>query len=474
MTRAAEDGLVLPSVEDPVVRAASTAIGGPAGRRMLSERRWLTPVRVLLLLAVVTALLAVAGKQHCRAEGWTSSNMYFHACYSDVPALYSGRGMDQGIFPYLDEALPEGVQQVEYPVLTGLLMWLEAKLVPDGVADRATTYFDINLLFAVGFLFATVALTAWTAGRRRPWDAAMVALCPAAALAMTVNWDMLAVALLAGGMWAWARDRPALAGVLIGLGTSAKLYPALLLLPILLLAVRTGRWRPALLAGGTAAFVWLDVNVPFMIANWDGWFRFFKFSQERQEGFSSIWYALQLAGYPVPGLNAVASGLTVLLFAAIAWLALAAPRRPRLAQLTFLVVAAFVLTNKVYSPQFLLWLVPLAALARPRWRDYLVWQAGELVHFVGIWLYLGAYVDADRGLGDKAYIWTIVAHLAGTLWLVAVVVRDILKPADDPVRADGIDDDPGGGTFDKAPDVFALGPAPADAEARPPALTAPR
>ncbi|NHC16579.1 hypothetical protein G9H71_22610, partial [Motilibacter sp. E257] len=144
----------------------------------------------------------------------------------------------------------------------------------------------------------------------------------------------------------------------------------------------------------------------------------------------------------------------------IAWLALAAPRRPRLAQLTFLVVAAFLLTNKVYSPQYLLWLVPLAALARPRWRDFLIWQAGELVHFVGIWLYLGQWVDADRALGDKAYIWTIAAHVAGTLWLAGVVVRDILRPVDDPVRADGVDDDPGGGPFDGAPDVFALGPGP--------------
>ncbi|NHC16645.1 hypothetical protein G9H71_22965, partial [Motilibacter sp. E257] len=159
MSRGApEPGIVLPSKDDPVVTAASAAIGGPAGRRLLVERRWLTPVRVMLLLAVVTALFGLAGKQHCRAEGWTSSNMYFHACYSDVPALYSGRGLDQGVFPYLDEVLPEGVERVEYPVLTGVLMWVEAKLVPDGAADRATTYFDINFLVVTGLLLATVAL----------------------------------------------------------------------------------------------------------------------------------------------------------------------------------------------------------------------------------------------------------------------------------------------------------------------------
>ena len=46
----------------------------------------------------------------------------------------------------------------------------------------------------------------------------------------------------------------------------------------------------------------------------------------------------------------------------VALLALMAPRRPRVAQLVFLVMVAFVLTNKVYSPQYVLWLSPLAVL----------------------------------------------------------------------------------------------------------------
>jgi uncharacterized membrane protein len=134
-----------------------------------------------------------------------------------------------------------------------------------------------------------------------------------------------------------------------------------------------------------------------------------------------------------------------------------AARRPRLAQLTFLVVAAFLVTNKVYSPQYVLWLLPLAALARPRWRDLLIWQAGEAIHFIGIWLLIAGYPPgtANRALGADGYGLTVAAHLAGTLWLVGLVVRDILAPEHDPVRADG-SDDPHGGVLDGAPD--ALGP----------------
>jgi uncharacterized membrane protein len=128
----------------------------------------------------------------------------------------------------------------------------------------------------------------------------------------------------------------------------------------------------------------------------------------------------------------------------------------------FLVVAAFLLTNKVYSPQYLLWLLPLAALARPRWRDFLLWQAGEVVHFVGIWMLIAGYPpgDADRALGENGYGATVLAHVAGTLWLCAMVVRDIRRPEHDPVRTerDGtpVADDPAGGVLDGAPDAFVL------------------
>ena len=82
--------------------------------------------------------------------------------------------------------------------------------------------------------------------------------------------------------------------------------------------------------------------------------------------------------------------------AAIAVLALAAPRRPRLPQLCFLVLAAFLMTNKVWSPQYVIWLVPLAVLARPRLWPYLLWQLAEVAYFFGIWGYL-IFVYAAEG-----------------------------------------------------------------------------
>ena len=80
----------------------------------------------------------------------------------------------------------------------------------------------------------------------------------------------------------------------------------------------------------------------------------------------------------------------------------------------FLVVAAFLLVNKVYSPQYALWLLPLAILARPRWRDFLIWQGAEVVYWLAIWCYLAGGYDADGGTAGGAYSLAVFVHIAGT------------------------------------------------------------
>ena len=115
-------------------------------------------------------------------------------------------------------------------------------------------------------------------------------------------------------------------------------------------------------------------------------------------------------------------------------LGMLAPETPRLAQLGFLLVAGFLLVNKVYSPQYVLWLLPLAVLARPRLRDQLVWQAGEVLYFAAVWWYLGGLLDAGGG-GDAGFYWVaIVLRVAAELYLVALVARDVWRPRHDPVR----------------------------------------
>jgi uncharacterized membrane protein len=323
-------------------------------------------------------------------------------------------------------------------------MWVTAEftsLIADGTADaRAVRYYDVNAVLLALAGLVLVAATMLLAGRKRPWDAALVAASPLLALHGTINWDLIAVALAMLGLLAWSRGRAGWCGVLLGLGVAAKLYPIVLLLPIALLCVRTRRWRPLLLTTLLTGLTWLAVNLPVMLAAPDGWREFYEFNADRGADFGSFWYLLDQHGHGVASLDVVSTALMLAAFAGIAVLAFLAPTPPRLMQLAFLTVAAFLIFNKVWSPQYALWLLPLAALARPRWRDLTIWQAGEVIYFFAVWFYLlGGY---DRGLPLDAYGVTVLLRLACLLWLVAVVVRDVLRPAHDPVRADGDTVDP--------------------------------
>jgi uncharacterized membrane protein len=239
-------------------------------------------LRVLLALTFLTCGVGLVQKDWCRDHAWGAPGVYTHACYSDIPPLYYGRGLADGEVPYIGQSED---RQVEYPVLTGAVMWLTAQLVPssDVPSDRSRWYFDIN---AIGLaLAAAVAVGATMAlAGRRPWDAAMFALAPGLALAGTINWDLYAVALLALGMLAWAREKPVAAGVLIGLAAATKFYPLFVLGPLLVLCLRAGRMREFWTTLVGAVCAWAAVNVPVMLADFDGWSKFYRLSQDRGRG----------------------------------------------------------------------------------------------------------------------------------------------------------------------------------------------
>ncbi|MFB7025453.1 MULTISPECIES: glycosyltransferase family 87 protein [unclassified Streptomyces] len=455
---------VIPTHRDEVAAAGSELIGGPYGRRALPGTGRLSPVRVVALVAIGMFALGMVQKLPCYNWAWFrgATSQYTHACYSDIPHLFSGRGFAEGLVPYFDR-LPGGIPFLEYPVLTGLFMEVAAWMTPGGgdLTEREQTYWLVNaglLMVCAAVLAVCVART----HRRRPWDGLLVALAPSLALTATINWDLLAVALTAAAVLMWARSRPLAFGILLGLATAAKLYPVLLLLPLLLLCWRAGKWRAYGAAVLGFAGAWLVVNLPVMLLAPEGWKQFYLFSRQRNVDFGSVWLLVsQRMGTTITPDRANLYALLLMGMAviALAYLAFMAPRRPRFVQLAFLAVAAFVLVNKVYSPQYVLWLVPLAVLARPRWRDFLIWQACEVMYFLGVWTYLAFTMGGNKqGLPVEGYQFAIVLHLLGTLYLCAVVVRDVLAPEKDPVRQDG-SDDPSGGVLDGAEDVFVAGGA---------------
>jgi uncharacterized membrane protein len=418
---------------------------------------------VLIAASVLAMVLAFAEKVPCRAGAWNYDvKKYQDFCYTDIYPLYYSEGLYSKQVPYSGHP-------VEYPVLIGGAMQAVAWLVRNvDVAIRGREFYDVTAVLLALCAVAAVLATARAAGPDRRWQALLVALSPALILNAFVNWDLIAMALTALGIAAWAARRGVWAGVLLGLAVATKFYPLVVLGALLLLCLRAGRLREFAKTFAAAALAWLAVNLPVMIVALPGWATFYVFSKNRDADWGSIWYMFQhfnlpkLGSYQLSVLNEMSAAALVVAFAAIALLALAAPRRPRLPQLCFLLLAAFLMTNKVWSPQYVIWLLPLAVLARPRLWPYLLWQLAEVGYYFGIWAYLifqyridGNTVAGYQGISTGWYFAMLAARFLTVGLLAAYVVRDILYSERDVVRAHGLDD-PAGGVLDQAPDRFRI------------------
>jgi uncharacterized membrane protein len=484
---------VAPSREDPAVAGASRLVGGPWGRHAVGRSsRWWTPLRIALGLTILVSLLGFLQKTPCISHGYLNDYQYTHVCYTDTYALYGNEGLSAKTnaagqvtgrisVPYRDHP-------VEYPPVLGGLMFVAAEVTnavhpnqpADGTDTRNTTFFELTALLLAGCALVSTWTIAKLAGRRRVWDAVMVAASPVLLLHVVTNWDLAAVALTGLGLWAWSRGSPwaqAAAGVLLGLGIATKLYPAFVLLAIVMLCVRArtfqaaGRaisgavigvglgYLPAILI--SRSFVFPDASCPgaHPLA---GWRWFLSLSQTRGADWGSVWLVLQqIRGKPLDAsvgcaqapstLNTLTAVVVLLVVAAVGALVLLAPRRPRVGQVAFLLVAGFVLFNKIDSPQYALWLVPLAVLARPRWASLLIWQVAEVLLGIANLYTLISEDHSDQGLPLDTYLVILAVRDVILLGLLALVVREVLRPDLDVVRRDGVDD-PAGGVLDGAPE----------------------
>jgi len=469
-------GRVIPTWTEPIVATASRVVGGPLGvHAVVGRSRFWTPLRAVLLLAVVLLAFGWLGKAPCLQQydtdggpalDWRNNRQYVAMCYSDTVPLYGIEKLDTGAVPYRDSWVQdagtpnEQLRYMEYPVLTGFFQYVNARLAAGWLALVAQqpwlpTALPVVVYFTFSALWLALAwlVVVWGVCRLRPgrpWDAALVACSPLVAVHAFTNFDALAVAFATAALLAFARRRPWLAGALLGVGGAVKLYPLILLLPLVLVAVRRRDPGPAVRTVLAALLTWAAVNAPVALTWTAGWWEFFRLNGSRPADPDSLWYVVsyftgwpgfdgELAAGEVPVvLNTVIAGLFVAAVAGLAVLVRHAPQPPRVASMAFLAVAAFLLINKVWSPQYSLWLVPLAVLALPRWRLLLAWMTLDaLVWVPRMFYYVG---PSARGLPPDWFLGAVVARDLVVVVLMGLVVRSVLRPDTDPVRGVGGDD----------------------------------
>lgn len=445
------DPVVAPTRDDGFVAASSHVAGGPLGAHARPHPFW-TALRVALVLVSLAAVLGLARTAPCSSGGWWGDDRYSALCYSDLPYAYVELGPAERVVPYADSQQrwpdttatpPVAVAQWLAGTAThALLGWPDVDARADQprsdvvgsaqVEQEATTYFFVVALLLYGSAALAVWLVARTRGRR-PWDAVALAAAPVLVLTGTIGWDLLAVALAVGAWAAWSRGRPVLAGLVAGLGVATAFWPVVVLVAVVLVAGRAGRRSDAGLAVLAATTTWTVVQLPALRLGLDGWWQTVTPRLGEPASYGSLWHLATEAGDPVPTglLTALVVAWCALVAAGTAWLAWRSAR-PRVPQLALLLLMGVLVAWPVYSPQQVLWLLPLAVLARPRWADLLVWQAAEAIYFLAIWMHLSG-ATVDDGTVDKVYAGAIVLRVAAQLWFLSRVVRDLREPWGDPV-----------------------------------------
>ncbi|MBA3691631.1 MAG: DUF2029 domain-containing protein [Actinobacteria bacterium] len=379
---------------------------------------------LVLLCLAGTLIIGFAAKAPCASGDWSDGRQYRLLCYTDIIPLLTTEQLAGGRLPFLDACTPvPDTRCDEYPVLTMYLM-----RVAGWISDTNYRGFfaaNVTLLWLCAVVVA-VSLYAMVGAR-----ALYLALAPTLLVYGTVNWDLFAVAFATAALLAFFGRRDILAGVLLGLGGSAKFYPLMLALPLIAQRLQDREPDGAIRLGWATAGSWVAVNIPFMIAAPSAWLTFFRFNSERCADFDSLWAIgwrhLHSGGgsacSETATINLASFGAFVLVIGA-AWGA----RRHRYPDfsrwtLVFPLVAAFLLTSKVYSPQYGLWLLPLFALALPSLRGFVAFSLADLSVFVTRFWWFG-HLDGLTGVEQWMFELAVVVRAAV---LVACLVVWILR-----------------------------------------------
>ena len=140
--------------------------------------------------------------------------------------------------------------------------------------------------------------------------------------------------------------------------------------------------------------------------------------------------ALQQLGINLNNLNYLSILLLLIALTTIAILLFELKYTPTLTSVAFFVLASVMLASKVYSPQYVLWLTPLAVIALTNKKDlhaFWVWQATELIYHIAIWQHIAQVTDAKFGLGPTPFAILTLLRIAGTIYLMAVLARRALQ-----------------------------------------------
>ena len=375
--------------------------------------------RVLVALAILASLFSFIKFSHCESKNWATPDQYVHACYSDLPSLFGDRELNKHKWAYAGTE-----KAVEYPVITGLVMYATALITPSN-SNSATNYFLINaFLIALLFIFMVVLIA-----HIKPNYWYLLPVAPAMIASLYINWDLWAITSMLIAIYWFDKEKYKWSALALGISISTKFMPLFLLLPIFLILWRKNRIREIAQYSGIVIASWLAINLPVALTTPQGWWRFYDLNLSRGADWGSPWLAFSILGINLANLNyltilALLAGLTIITLIFFEF-----SITPTLAQMSFILLAVVMIVSKVYSPQYVLWLTPLAILGlnKKSVHAFWIWQGGEVIYHIAIWQHLATVTGAPFGLPAKGYALLTLLRIATTIYLVAVMARRAIE-----------------------------------------------
>ncbi|MBI4571279.1 MAG: DUF2029 domain-containing protein [Chloroflexi bacterium] len=292
--------------------------------------------------------------------------------WSDVLHIWE-RGARAGSLPYRDVPF-------EYPPLTGMT-WAAIEAVAGSAAAHVALWVAVQAAAAGVVAFAL----ACAAGPKRAivfWS-----LSPQLLLYGSVNFETFALAPLVIAVVLARRERMVVSSVALAVGTAVKLFPAAVL-PVVLARSLRGDARAAVASAIAFSVVVAAAFAPTASAPFSSLFSPWRYSVGIEPNLDSPWglvrEVVRAAGWdPVEAIVAVTLVGTVATFV-IAVLP-AAWRAPDAAVGAGLAITTVLLWSRLFSPQYVLWLLPFFSLAIPSMRTFLLLTVADLGVFATIY-----------------------------------------------------------------------------------------
>lgn len=388
----------------------------------------------------------------------------FLGVFADLDQLVGSNALERYVaLQMLDGQVPYRDFLSEYPPLALLSFLIPALLFPGPTAYGFAFAAQMLLLdLVVLFILASLASRL----KMRLWHVLGIytLFLLAVGLLVTGRYDLLPATLVLAALYAFVSGRNKSAWALLALGTMAKVYPIIIAPIFVLYLLRQRRYGQLISGGATFLGVVLVLVLPWLVLSADGFWQFLSYHAERGLHSESSYGSLLLMGQ-VLGLTQLTAQLTFGswnlispvadslskasvyisvglllgiygLYARLIWrrpgpvAGTAAPDAGAAASLlrySLLAVLIMLLSSKLFSAQFLIWLCPLLPLVNGQWR-YAPWLLFLAAAVLTQYIYPFHYIEFELGSLELGSPYLVIM-MAGRNFLLAVMAVFLIFPS---------------------------------------------